>query len=100
LYLGVLNITTLQEQGGYGSGRSIPYNLSSKQTARLNPSFGIDKEFFVEFTTKTSNVLTFKAVNANDISDNLTIRLASVNGVSPKNTKPLKSVSKYGWRKT
>jgi len=60
-----------------------------KQTVKLYSSFYIDGTsiFTVEFTPRTSFILTFNAVNANDISDNLTIRLASVNGASPKNAR-------------
>jgi len=58
-----------------------------RQTARLNPSFRIGNRgdrFTIDFTENTSNTLTFNAVKAEDISDNLTIRPASVNGNLPE----------------
>jgi len=65
-----------------------------KNTIRLNPDFIIDKNFVVRFNTNQSSILTFNAVNANDISDKLTIRLASVNGAQPKTARfPIIAVS-------
>ncbi|MDR2582949.1 MAG: hypothetical protein LBC75_05660, partial [Fibromonadaceae bacterium] len=64
-----------------------------KKTAELNPSIGIDRSF-VKFKTNESSALTFNSVNANDISDKLTIRLASVNGEPPKTARfPIIAVS-------
>jgi len=65
-----------------------------KQKTKLEPFFNIDNNLIFKFTLKTSNILTFNAVNANEISDNLTIRLTSVNGASPKNAKfPITAIS-------
>jgi len=58
-----------------------------KQTAKLNPFLNIDEYFIVRFNRSRSSILTFNGVNANDISDNLTIRLTSVNGAPPKTTR-------------
>jgi len=58
-----------------------------KNTIRVNPSFSIEKNFIVKFNASTSGILIFNAVNANNISDNLTIRIASVNGKPPKTAK-------------
>ncbi|MDR2582502.1 MAG: hypothetical protein LBC75_03380 [Fibromonadaceae bacterium] len=55
-----------------------------ENTIRLNPSISINENFVVKFKPNQSSILTFNAVNANDISDNLTIRLVSVNGKSTK----------------
>ncbi|MCL1955942.1 MAG: fibrobacter succinogenes major paralogous domain-containing protein [Fibromonadales bacterium] len=50
--------------------------------------------FSVSFNTNQSSILTFNGVEANDISDNLTIRLASVNGKSPQTARfPIIAVS-------
>jgi len=68
--------------------------LIGRQTAELNPSIGINKNFVVIFKTSESYALTFRKVNANDISDKLTIRLASVNGASPETVRfPIIAVS-------
>jgi len=65
-----------------------------KQAEKLVKSFSIYSNFFIDFVPKSSSVLTFKAVKANDISDNLTIRLVSVNGTSPKTAKfPITAIS-------
>ncbi|MCL1957550.1 MAG: hypothetical protein FWF63_09525 [Fibromonadales bacterium] len=62
-------------------GRAI-----GRQTAKLNPSFIIEN-FIVKFKSNESSILTFNTVKANDISDNLTIRVASVNGKPPKTAR-------------
>ncbi|MCL1966527.1 MAG: hypothetical protein FWF67_01450 [Fibromonadales bacterium] len=65
-----------------------------RQIAKLNPSFRIFRDFTVGFEPNKSSTLTFKEVNANDISDNLTIRLASVDGKPPKTTRfPIIAIS-------
>jgi len=59
-----------------------------RQTVKLNPSFNIGNRrsdrFTIDFTENTNKTLTFNAVKAEDISDNLTIRPASVNGKPPE----------------
>ncbi len=58
-----------------------------RETARLRPSFSIgnyNDRFDVNFTENTSSTLTFNSVKADDITDNLTIRPASVNGTAPE----------------
>jgi len=59
-----------------------------RQVAKLRPSFSIgignNSQFAVNFTGNTSSTLTFNSVKADDITDNLTIRPASVNGASPE----------------
>jgi hypothetical protein len=57
-----------------------------KRTAELNPSFGIGN-FTVKFTPNSHSALTFSGVNANEISDKLSIRVASVSGAAPKTAK-------------
>jgi len=65
-----------------------------KEKIRLNSSININESFFVEFYTNSSGILTFNAVNANDISNKLTIRIASVNGAPPKTARfPIIAVS-------
>jgi len=62
--------------------------------AELNPSINIDWNFVVRFNKNLSYTLIFREVNANDISDKLIIRLASVNGKPPKTAKfPIIAVS-------
>jgi len=59
-----------------------------RQAAKLRPSFSIgignSGQFAVNFEGNTSSTLTFNSVKADDITDNLTIRPASVNGASPE----------------
>jgi len=73
------------------------------QTVKLNPSFDIYPKFnniryipgrddrFEQFTVTiigdNISTVTFKGVKADNISDNLTIRVASVNGVSPQQAR-------------
>jgi len=65
-----------------------------KNKAQTNPCIGIDKNFVVRFNTNLSGILTFNAVNANEISDKLVIRVASVNGAPPKSARfPIIAVS-------
>jgi len=56
------------------------------QTLGLNPRFSIDGTT-VNFTRTDVNTVTFKGVKANDISDNLTIRIASVNDTPPQQVR-------------
>jgi uncharacterized protein (TIGR02145 family) len=55
------------------------------QAVRLNPEFSITVSN-IEFTD-ISKPVNFNSVGANDISDNLTIRVASVNGAPPHNAR-------------
>jgi hypothetical protein len=69
-----------------------------KQTAKLWPSFNISSgkngRFTIHFNENTSSTLTFNAVKADDISDNLTIRPASVNGARPEAARfPITAIS-------
>jgi len=57
------------------------------QTVRLNPYFSINRNFSIGFTENAHNTVTFNAVSADDISDNLTIRIASVSGAPPQNAR-------------
>jgi hypothetical protein len=58
------------------------------QTATYKPSFRLfhdrNDKITVTYPEDTHGSVTFNAVNANDISDNLVIRIASVNGLSPE----------------
>jgi uncharacterized protein (TIGR02145 family) len=60
------------------------------QTIRLNPNFVIDgsqnDRFAIKFTGAAGSV-NFNGVKADDISDNLTIRVASVNGAPPQKAR-------------
>jgi len=92
---------------GYSGYIAKAYNLSvefelidqkdrviSKQVAELRPFFSFDNGFFIKFNPKTSYTLTFNAVNANDISDSLTIRLVSINGEPPETARvPITAIS-------
>jgi uncharacterized protein (TIGR02145 family) len=69
-------------------------NVIGRQTAKLNPSFGIGSGFFVRFTPNSYSALTFNGVDANEISDKLTIRVASVNSTPPETARfPITSIS-------
>jgi len=51
-----------------------------------------------EWTENSFDTVYFNAVKANDISDNLTIRIASVNGADPKNAKfPMTALPAAKW---
>jgi len=54
---------------------------------RSGTPLGIDRPLVVGFDTTQFGILTFNSVNANDISDKLTIRIASVNGAPPKTAR-------------
>jgi uncharacterized protein (TIGR02145 family) len=63
-------------------------------TYRIKPFIGIDRNFIVDFEANQPGTLTFNGVKASDISDNLTIRIASVNGASPKTARfPITAVA-------
>jgi len=66
-------------------GRAI-----GSQTVRLNPIFRItnnNNRLAIAFTPSTNSTVNFNGVKADDISDNLTIRIASVNGEPPQNAR-------------
>jgi hypothetical protein len=54
----------------------------SKQTANIRSSYRFSPK--AEYSENTFETVTFNAVNANDISDALTIRVASVNKTDPE----------------
>ncbi|MDR2694442.1 MAG: leucine-rich repeat protein [Chitinispirillales bacterium] len=61
------------------------------QTVKLTPAFKITRDrsdrFAVEFTENTSSAVIFSGVKADDISDNLSVRIASINGEPPQNAR-------------
>ena len=61
------------------------------RTIELNPEFSIkhtdDGRFVVDATGYGIGIINFEGVRANDISDNLTIRVATVNGAPPQNVR-------------
>jgi len=65
--------------------------IIGNKTIRTGPDFSLilDQKgrFNLKFYTSHMNIIEFSSVRANDISDKLTIRIASINGVSPKNTR-------------
>jgi uncharacterized protein (TIGR02145 family) len=66
-------------------GRAI-----GSQTVRLTPSFHFDRgngNITIAFTENDQSTVTFYGVKAEDISDNLTVRVASVNGAPPQNAR-------------
>jgi len=67
-------------------GRTI-----GNQTAKLTPTFRItnnrNNQFTIEFTENTASTVNFIGVRADDISDKLTVRVASVNGEPPQNAR-------------
>jgi len=61
-----------------------------RQTARLNPSFsfsGWGTQVSINYNDNNFSTVTFNAVKADDITNSLTIRIASVNGAVPENTQ-------------
>ncbi len=68
-------------------GRAI-----GSQTVRVNPTFKITRSqkndrITIVSTEDTSCTVNFNGVRADDISDNLTIRIASINGEPPQNAR-------------
>jgi uncharacterized protein (TIGR02145 family) len=75
-------------------GKVIGRQVAVIGRQQLKPYIKIPRDFIVKFYKNKSSTLTFNAVNANDISDNLTIRIASVNGAPPKTARfPIVAVS-------
>jgi uncharacterized protein (TIGR02145 family) len=73
------------------------------RTVKLNPKFEIGNingsGFVIRFTENALGTVNFKGVKADDISNNLTIRVASVNGEPPQNTRfAISAVSAEQWR--
>jgi len=65
-----------------------------KQGMAITQAFGINGDFAIAFIPKISSILTFRSVDAKEISDNLTIRVTSVNGTPVKNAKfPITAIS-------
>jgi len=61
-----------------------------RQTVRMNPSFAFsqnNERIVSNYDVDTFNKVAFDAVKADDISDNLIIRIASVNGAAPENAR-------------
>jgi len=96
---GVTNTNPFNRSKGYDI--KVAFELVNQQgkvigsqTLGLNPRFGIDG-IAINFTEFTGNTVMFRGVNANDITDNLTIRVASVNGGEPENARfAIKAVPK------
>jgi uncharacterized protein (TIGR02145 family) len=64
--------------------------MIGNQIVELNPEFRInvdDGRFTVDVEGDAIGTVNFNGVRANDISDNLTIRVATVNGASPQNVR-------------
>jgi uncharacterized protein (TIGR02145 family) len=61
------------------------------QAIRLYPAFSIFRDnnnrIIVKFDENTPNAVNIKGVKANDIGDNLTVRISSVNGVPPEKAR-------------
>nr|AGS51787.1 hypothetical protein [uncultured bacterium contig00053] len=72
------------------------------QTVRLTPSFSLSRsrdEIVINYNENNFDTVTFNSVNADDISDKLTIRIASVNGAAPENARfPMTVLSETQWR--
>jgi len=61
-----------------------------KRTINMRRSFSVSRDndrIVTDWTGDSFDTVYFNAVKANDISDNLTIRITSVNGADPKNAK-------------
>jgi uncharacterized protein (TIGR02145 family) len=58
------------------------------QTVKLNPAFDFTGPWnYVKFASNTLGAVNFNGVKADNISDNLTIRVASVNGTPPQDAR-------------
>ena len=72
-----------------------------KQTITLNPHFNLsfnNNLFGIDYRKNIYNTITFNSVKANDISDSLTIRIASVNRLSPQNAQfQIEALSASQW---
>jgi len=73
-----------------------------RQTARLNPSFsfsGWGTKVSINYNENNFNTVTFNSVKADDITNSLTIRIASVNGATPENaTLRITALSGQKWQ--
>ncbi|ULQ61010.1 leucine-rich repeat domain-containing protein [Brucepastera parasyntrophica] len=61
-----------------------------RQTVRLTPSYSFvqrNNEIVSNYDENNFNTVTFNNVKADDISDMITIRIASVNGAAPENAR-------------
>ncbi|MCL2243922.1 MAG: leucine-rich repeat domain-containing protein [Treponema sp.] len=61
--------------------------MIGSQTFNISPVYRFSQsgnQIAVDYNENTFNTIVFRAINANDITDNLTIRLASVNGNEPE----------------
>jgi len=62
-----------------------------RETVRMNPIFSFAHRgggrIGINYPRNTFNTVTFNTIKVNDISDNLTIRIASVNGAVPGNAR-------------
>jgi TolB-like protein len=64
--------------------------IIGKRSVRLTPSFSLSRnnnQIINNFTDNTFETVSFNSINANDITDNLTIRISSINGTLPDNAK-------------
>jgi len=72
-----------------------------KQTITLNPRFNLsfnNNLIGIDYRKNIHNTITFNSVKANDISDSLTIRIASVNRLSPQNAQfQIEALSASQW---
>jgi len=72
------------------------------QTIRMTPSFSFSRNgdrINIRYTVDSFNAVVFNAVKADDISDNLNIRITSVNGAPPQNTRfQITALSKQVWQ--
>ncbi|GBU21969.1 hypothetical protein R80B4_01871 [Fibrobacteres bacterium R8-0-B4] len=98
---GVSNANPFAKASKKGYDLTVVFELVNKQgrvigsqTVKLNPEFSINPKgyrqnwrFTVDITGDDVSTVTFKGVKANDISDNLTIRVASVNGALPQQAR-------------
>ena len=73
-----------------------------RQTLALRPMFRfsiVNNSVNIEYTENTFNTVIFNAVKADDISDSLTIRIASVNGAAPQSAEfQITALTNEQWR--
>ena len=73
-----------------------------KRTINMRRSFSVNRDndrIVTDGSEDSFDTVYFNAVKANDISENLTIRIASVNGADPKNAKfPMTALPAAKWQ--
>jgi hypothetical protein len=67
--------------------QTIKYTPNISLTIMYGGQFSYFQQIDVDYKVNDYQTVSFNAVNANDISDNMVIRIASVNGAGPQNAR-------------